>query len=265
VLLIKIGLVVAVLLVAAASRSWVQRQQTVKASALADEETLASLDRELVLAGIGVEESTVGAQSGTGFPPAGDRGAFSVPAPRGEGRGEGAAPGDDSSREPAAESPSPRELRKLRWSVLAEVVVVIAILAVTAVLVVTPPAKTVYGSTNPAADAAAASTSATVHAGPVQVRVIAGPTTPTATRELRMFVSTYDQNVRLRDVPELTGEMRLPTKGLGPLPVTFTRTAAGRFSVDSIDLPVAGQWELTLNVRVDDFNSYTGSTPVTVR
>jgi copper transport protein len=157
-----------------------------------------------------------------------------------------------------------RDLAGLRRSVLAEVAIAIAVLAVTAVLVATQPAKTAYGPLNPTdTDTTGASvTSTRLAAGPLAVQVIAVPTAP---RQLKISVAALGITSGVaQDVPEVDAELGLPAQGLGPLPVALRRTGVGQYSANDVDVPIAGKWQLTLDVRVDDFNAYSAQTTLTV-
>jgi copper transport protein len=240
-LLLKVNLVLLVVGVAAMSRSWTRRHRPAQVSAVELDELVQAGERELALVGGG----GAGRNSRVN--------AADAAVPRQRAGGKGAAQGKETG-----DTPDPLELRSLRRSVLAEVVIAIGILAVTAVLVVTQPAKIPAPS---AARPAASSTTARVAACPVTVLVSSFPAGP---RQLGIRLSTFS-NGRLQSVPELTGALRLPAQGLGPLPVTFRPIGPGQFVADAVNVPVAGSWELSMSVRVSDFDSYPAQTTLTVR
>ncbi|MDQ1673192.1 MAG: copper transport protein [Frankiaceae bacterium] len=241
-LLIKINLVLLVVGVAAMSRSWTRRHRPAQVSAAELDELVQAGERELALAGGG----------GAGRNSRGSAAEAAVPRQRADGKG--AAQGKKTG-----DTPDPLELRSLRRSVLAEVVIAIGILAVTAVLVVTQPAKVAAPSA--ARPAASSTTTTRVAAGPVTVLVSSFPAGP---RQLNIRLSTFS-NGRLQSVPELTGALRLPAQGLGPLPVTFRPNGPGQFVADAVNVPVAGEWNLALSVRVTDFDAYPVQTTLAVR
>jgi copper transport protein len=235
-LLLKVNLVLLVVGAAAISRAWTRRHRPAQVSERELDELVEAGERQLALAGAG---SARHAGRDTVIP------AQHAAEPAGRATGDARAP---------------LELRSLRRSVLAEVVIAIGILAVTAVLVVTPPAKTAAPS--PATNRAASLTTTRVAAGPVTVLVsprTAGP------RQLGIRLDTFNANAQVQAVPELTGALRLPSKGLGPLPVTLRPTGTGHFVADAVSVPVAGEWELSLKVRVTDFDSYSAQTTLAVR
>jgi copper transport protein len=242
-LLLKIALVVVVVGIAALSRSWVRRHDPARALAGGYDEPRGADERELVLAGGNSSSST-----------------DAVPRPRpAEAGGSGGA--GSSSHGPGG-VPGPAEVGKLRRSVLAEVVIALVILTITSILVVTQPAKNAYGPVNPSDASTTDNPTARLVAGPITVLL---SSSPISSRELALRVDTYDANGALKSVPEMTGELRLPSQGLGPLPVSFTPSGPGHFVANTVDVPIAGEWQLALQVRVDDFNEYTVQAPLSVK
>jgi copper transport protein len=239
-LVVKVNLVLFVVAVAGTSRSWVQRNRPARLSAAGQAEPAEADKRELVLAG--------------GRGPASRGNGFGTVAPRRH------TPESTQSGGGNGDSVNPSELRSLRRSVLVEVVIAIAVLTVTAVLVATQPAKTAVPAT--ATERVPTSTTATVAAGPGTVRVSTSLTGP---RQLTIRLSTLDANKRLQPVPELTAALRLPSQGLGPLPVELTPGGPGQFVADNVTLPLAGTWQLSLSVRANDFDAYSAQTSLPVR
>jgi copper transport protein len=145
-------------------------------------------------------------------------------------------------------------LTRLRASVRWEVGIAGVVLALTAALVATPPGGHDHG---PAAVAAAASGGPFFQAfgvpgGDVQVWV--DPARPGTNQ---VVVNVRDGQGANRDVPEVTGELRLPANNIGPLPVPLAKTGKGQFVADRVEVPVPGAWVLTLKVRLSDFDQST--------
>jgi copper transport protein len=241
-LTIKLELVLLILAIASMSRSWVRRRATGRHSLAARDQVVAD-ERELVGAVVGTPGS---ARSGGVAGPAGTTGA-PVPPPRTPEHGPGGVKRHVSG---------PADLRSLRRSVLAEAVVAMVILGVTAALVVTKPPKT-----ESAVPAAASSAETQVAAGPVNVIV---ETVSHQAGQLTIRVGTYDAGGVAMDVPELTGALRLPEQGLGPVPLRFIKEGPGHFAAVKVTAPLAGSWTMTLSVRVDDFNAYSAQVPIVV-
>jgi copper transport protein len=146
--------------------------------------------------------------------------------------------------------PSPHRLRAL---VTAEVVIATGVLALTSLLVNAVPART----------AVAKPFSAELVAGKVLVEVTIDPA---KAGPADVHVYTFDRaSGAVADVPELTAELRLPDRGIGPLPLPLQPAGAGHFSAYGVDLPIRGTWRLDVSVRTSDVDVITTSTTVTVR
>lgn len=144
-----------------------------------------------------------------------------------------------------------------RWSVLArsvrvETALAAVILAVTAVLVATTPARAAYRPTQ----------QRTVAAGPLTVQLTA---VPSATRSLDLHVYVFGKDGLLTDVPELRATAELPSQHLGPVGVSLLHAGSGHFLAERVLLPHTGTWTLHLTVRASEFDSYSADTQVRVR
>jgi copper transport protein len=54
---------------------------------------------------------------------------------------------------------------------------------------------------------------------------------------------------------KVTVELRLPAKDIGPLEREMVKAGTGHFILEGVsDLSIPGTWEITLNVRVSDFD-----------
>ncbi|WP_035795548.1 copper resistance CopC/CopD family protein [Kitasatospora mediocidica] len=138
--------------------------------------------------------------------------------------------------------------RQLRWSVGIEVVFVLVVLALTSVLVATPPG---------ARPAAARSTSTgqrlalrggghlTLTLGPAGV----GPNS--------LALTVLDPTGKPWDVPEVTAALSMPDAGVGRLPVTLVRTGAGNYQSQNLILPKSGTARLEITVRSTETDEET--------
>jgi copper transport protein len=146
--------------------------------------------------------------------------------------------------------PSPHRLRAL---VTAEVAIATGVLVLTSLLVNAVPART----------AVARPFSAELVAGKVLVEVTIDPA---EAGPADVHVYTFDRaSGAVAAVPELTAELRLPGRGIGPLPLPLQPAGAGHFSAYGFDLPIRGTWRLDVSVRTSDVDVVTTSTTVTVR
>jgi copper transport protein len=166
------------------------------------------------------------------------------------------------TRRPASRKTQQDMLTRLRASVRWEVVIAGVVLALTAALVATPPGGHDHG---PAAVAEAASggpfsQAFGVPGGDVQVWV-----NPARSGPNQFVVNVRDGQGINRDVPAVSGELSLPANNIGPLPVALAKTGRGQFVADKVEVPVAGTWQLTLKVRVSDFDESTVDAQVQVR
>ncbi|MCD0482302.1 FixH family protein [Streptacidiphilus sp. ASG 303] len=142
----------------------------------------------------------------------------------------------------------------LRRSVLAEVAVAAAVLAVTTLLTNSPPGRTAAA----AAPAAARPVSLTVPYdtggdGPGAKGTAAVTLDPGRTGGNAVHVTLSDPAGRPVDVPEVRAALTLPARNLGPLRPVLEKVDAGHWTAQ-VQLPVAGDWRLTLTVRSSDID-----------
>jgi copper transport protein len=167
----------------------------------------------------------------------------------------------------AARSEQEQESRaraQLRRSVGLEVAVAIGVLALTSVLVATPPGARPELPTAAAVTAAIGPVSgpvggdATFGAGGGLLRAEVNPGRVGANE---VSIVVRDATGRAWDVPAVSAAFRLPDRDLGPLPVPLRRLAPGRYSSADVDLPIAGAWQLDVKVRTTEIDLY----PITVQ
>lgn len=145
-------------------------------------------------------------------------------------------------------------LRRLRAVVRAEVVGLVAVVAVTSVLVVVTPARTVQapGIVEVMVDLEA-------HGS---VQVVVDPARP-GRNEIHLY--TYGSDGRPDDIAdEVVIELTLPAVGLGPIERTPTRAGPAHLQLATDDLALAGRWEITVRARVDRFTEAVGTATIDV-
>ncbi|MGW2179677.1 copper resistance CopC/CopD family protein [Streptomyces sp. NPDC001732] len=151
----------------------------------------------------------------------------------------------------------------LRRSVLAEVGVAVALLAVTTVLTSTEPARTeeaARASTAAAAPASAGPVNLTLpfdtggENGKGKVRMDIDPAR-TGANELHIWIDGTDG--KPMDVPELKVAFTLESKDIGPLPVLPDRLAEGHWASSGVQIPMAGDWKVSVTVRTSDIDQTT--------
>jgi copper transport protein len=163
---------------------------------------------------------------------------------------------------PAAPGTAPRtvsaavserlDVRELRRSVGAEVVLAVAVLVLTSVLVATPPART----------ALAQPFSATLPAGAISFDLSVDPA---RTGGSTLHFYALSQAGTIAEVDEMTARLSLPSKDLGPLELPLHRGGPGHFLVDDYPIPLPGDWELEVSARIGTFDQFTARATFTVR
>jgi copper transport protein len=138
-------------------------------------------------------------------------------------------------------------MRRLRRSVAAELAVAVVILALTAVLVNTATGREAYAPTVSASqpfNTGGPGGAGTVHVFTAPARL--GPNT------IEVYFTTAGGQAY---VPaQVTAALYFPAKGLGPLPVTLTRTAPGQYRAQDATVTFTGRWTLQVIVRSDAFD-----------
>ena len=145
----------------------------------------------------------------------------------------------------------------LRRSVLVEVAVAAVVLALSAVLVGTPPARSqvdrpvdvllpLQGSAGPS--------------GSMQVSVA-----PARAGANTLHVYLFDDSGRLTQPVSISVSLAEPSQEIGPLAVDLQPAGPGHFVGDGMTIPGAGTWTLEVSVRLDEFTATTASTAFPVR
>ncbi|WP_055588105.1 copper resistance CopC/CopD family protein, partial [Peterkaempfera griseoplana] len=156
---------------------------------------------------------------------------------------------------------------RLRWSVAAETAAGAVVLALTALLTSSQPARTAVEFT-----AATAAPRPTVYAqvpfdtglpggrGRGTVEIVLDPGRA-GDNSLQAVVLT--RGGALAVVPELRIRMALPDRGVGPLQVPLEQRGAA-WEADDLRVPLPGRWTLTVVVRTSDVDEDTGSVQVEI-
>ncbi|MCA0144275.1 copper resistance protein CopC [Blastococcus sp. LR1] len=164
-----------------------------------------------------------------------------------------AAERDRAQAENAAE-----HLPSLRRSVLLEAGLAAVVLAVTAVLVGTPPARSAVAQpVDVVLPLQGGSASAS---GTVQVSV-----DPARPGENALHVYLFDDAGRLTQPTEIRVTLTERTQEIGPLDVDLEPAGPGHFVGNGMTVPGAGTWSLTVTVRLDEFTALTAATDFPVR
>ncbi|MFD7107955.1 copper resistance protein CopC [Streptomyces celluloflavus] len=273
-LLLKTGLVVLLVGIAWTSRRWTARLTELRTPA-AEEQAAGTAAVDAQVSGAAAPET---ASSGTSTPEAPVSATTAsqtqVPAP------EAAAPDDDEggadraaqlARQRAALSTArtkrirdadPERLG-LRRSVLAEASVAVVLLVVATVLTATEPARTEEAVKRTAGQSAAANQPQVLTIpfdtggprGKGTARLDLDPGRSGSANELHLRIS--DPSGKTMDVAEVKVSFTQRAQRLGPLPVVPGHVSEGHWSAAGVQLPVPGQWELSLLVRTSDIDQVT--------
>ncbi|MER6082054.1 copper resistance protein CopC [Streptomyces sp. NPDC001833] len=290
-LLVKIGLVALLVGIAAISRRWTGRladaavtgtetaeeAQEEAAGEAAQED--AAQEKETVKASAATKEASVkAAKSGTGVS------AVSGVASVSGGSDKAGAAADGSERaaqlarqQSAMDTARQKRLRDadphrfgLRRSVLAEAGVAVALLAVTTVLTQTEPGRTEQDAKAATAAASSSSTSNSSSGaltldmsfdtgGKDGKGVVRVDLDPAAVGSNEMHVYVQRPNGRAFDIPEVKVAFTLDAKKLGPIPVNPDHVTTGHWAANGVQIPIAGDWKVSVTVRTSDIDQVTVS------
>jgi copper transport protein len=149
------------------------------------------------------------------------------------------------------------QLPTLRRSVLVEFALAVGILALSAVLVGTPPARSAVAQP---VDVLLPLQGSAGSDGSVQVSV--DPARPGANT---LHVYLYDDAGQLTQPEDIRVTLTEPAQEIGPLAVELEPAGPGHYVGDGMTVPDAGTWTLTVSVRIDEFTAITAATDFPVR
>ncbi|MCF6743503.1 copper resistance protein CopC [Blastococcus sp. KM273128] len=224
-LLVKLVLVVVVLAAAGLSRVWVQQRLGVRRPRARRTTTVHAF-----AAGVAAERAE--------------------PAPE---EVAAAAERDRAQAEAAAE-----HLPALRRSLLVEAVLAAVVLALSAVLVATPPARTELAQ--PVEVVLPLQGGSGASSGSVQMTV-----EPARPGENTLHVYLFDDAGRLTQPAEIRLTLTERSQQIGPLDVALEPAGPGHYVGDGMSIPGAGTWTLTATVRLDEFTALSAATDFPVR
>jgi copper transport protein len=145
----------------------------------------------------------------------------------------------------------------LRRSVLIEVAVAAVVLALTAVLVGTPPARSAVAQP---VDVLLPLQGSGGPSGSVQLSVDPARPGPNT-----LHVYLFDDSGRLTQPAGITVSLTEPAQEIGPLDVDLEPAGPGHYVGDGMTIPGAGTWTLAVSVRIDEFTATTARTDFPVR
>ncbi|MFF4899434.1 copper resistance CopC/CopD family protein [Streptomyces sp. NPDC001068] len=255
-------------------------------NAEAGESVAAAEEKETVKASAATKEAAVrsGASGASGAEPSA-KGASDEAEPAGKAASDENGPADpdraaqlarqqaakDTARQKRVRDADPHRFG-LRRSVLAEAGVAVALLAVTTVLTQTEPGRTEQDAKATASAASSSSSSASSSSsgaltldmsfdtggkdGKGVVRVDLDPAT-VGLNEMHVYVQR--PNGRAFDIPEVKVAFTLAAKKVGPLPVAPDHVTTGHWAANGVQIPMAGDWQVSVTVRTSDIDQVTVS------
>ncbi|POX61354.1 hypothetical protein C3492_22985 [Streptomyces sp. Ru62] len=251
-LLVKIGLVAVLVGIAAVSRRWTGRLTDPAVRAGKAEKTQARKEQ------VAVSKAT-GDGKGTGAGSRDTRRAAQLARQRAA---------VDAARRKRLRDGDPNRFG-LRRSVLTEAGVAIVLLAVTTALTQTEPGRTEQEAKAATSASAGSGTSAASGALTLDMPFDTGGTDgkgvasidldPARVGGNEMHVYVQRPNGRAFDVSEVKVSFTLEAKKIGPLPVNPDHIATGHWSANGVQIPMAGDWKISVTVRTSDIDQVTVS------
>ncbi len=257
-LLIKVGLVLAMLGVAWLSRTWTGRLRGT--SAAADVAAAGEAEATEAAAQGGAEENAKDAEA---FAPS-EVGLADDPVRQAQLARQRSLLSSAKARKVRDGSPVQAGLRR---SVLIEAAVAVAVLVVTTLLTNSPPGRVAaaVAATSPSGPAAPAGTGQSLElklpydtggkgAGAQGTATLTLDPARTGGNTLKLVVT--DAAGRPVDVPETQVSFTLPDRDLGPLPVALAKAGTGTWT-GTPQLPLAGDWVVAVVVRSSEIDQTT--------
>jgi copper transport protein len=166
--------------------------------------------------------------------------------------------------------PERREIGRFRRMVAVEVVLAAAALGATSVLVNTEPAAAEMDRIRAEAELPARTGPVRTvlpfdTGGPLGTGRLAVLVTPGVVGPNEVHLAVFDENGRAKQVPELRAELRLPSKGIAPIPVDL-RLLGGDHAIGlNVPITMPGRWELAVTVRTSETDQTVVRVPVGAR
>lgn len=151
-------------------------------------------------------------------------------------------------------------LRRLRWSVTAEAAIAVCVLGVTANLVSSLPGRTASGL---ASQPGVTDLSLPFNTGSKQgtALILVEPGTIGLNQA---HILIQDSRGFQYTPAEVDVSFYLPARKLGPISSPVENDGQGHYVDQPVALPVAGQWQVSVTIRSDNFNETTLHIPMTV-
>ena len=133
-----------------------------------------------------------------------------------------------------------------RRTMRSELALMVAVFGVTAALI----------SYAPPIDAASGPFSINTTLGPAVLEMTLEPA-KVGLNTAHLYLINAKDGTQFTATKELTALARLPSKGIGPLPLKATVAGPGHYILSSVVLSPGGTWEIEINDRVSEFEQFT--------
>lgn len=171
----------------------------------------------------------------------------------------GAAPKSSGGKDDATAT-TVATLQRLRWSVTSEAAIAVCVLAVTASLVDTVPGRTATGLPGlPGATDVSLSFNTGTKSGTALILIEPGTIGLNQTHILIQDSKGFEYTPAEVDV-----SYSMPSRKIGPIVSTVENDGQGHYVDRPVTLPVAGQWQVAVTIRSDQFDETTLHIPMTV-
>jgi copper transport protein len=141
-----------------------------------------------------------------------------------------------------------------RRTMRGELALMLVVFAVTAALVgYTPPI-----------DATSGPFSRTATLGPAELEMTVDPAR-VGLNTVHLYLIEPATGTQFTHTKELTVTARLPSKGIGPLPLHSNLAGPGHYVLNSAQLSPGGTWDLQITDRVSEFDEYSTTIAVPIR
>jgi copper transport protein len=144
-----------------------------------------------------------------------------------------------------------------RRSVLLEAALVAVVLALSAVLTGTAPARSAV------ADPFTATLELVGSAGPAGTAEVSLDPATAGPNTMRLYL--FDESGRLTQPAELRVTITEEQQQIGPIQADLVSAGPGHYVTEGLVLPGAGTWTLVVSVRLDEFTATTARTTIPVR
>jgi len=116
----------------------------------------------------------------------------------------------------------------------------------------------------PPIDAASGPFSTSTTLGPAVLEMTVEPAR-VGLNTVHLYLIDAKTGTQFTQTKELTATARLPSKGIGPLPLHASLAGPGHYILSSAELTPGGEWAIELTDRVSEFQAYSKTVKVPIR